>query len=97
MNPVAVAQFFHITCIAIIDYLIASGRQNSLLGPISHHNSILETNGHSMLYLHCILWLSRNLDLADLKTRVLKDENYATRMITYLDTIISYYIDEAIL
>ena len=97
MNPVAVAQFFHITCVAIMDHLMASGRQDGLLGPISHHYGVVETNGRGMLHLHCMLWLSGNLGLADLRTRLLEDENYATRMITYLDTIISCCVDEAIL
>ena len=76
---------------------MASGRQNGLLGPISHHYNLVETNGHSMLYLHYILYLNGNLGLADLKTRLLEDENYATQIITYLNTIISYCINEAIL
>ena len=67
MNPIAVAQFFHITCIAIVDHLIASGRQNGLLGPISHHYGIIKINGHGVFHLHYILWLSENLGLADIR------------------------------
>ncbi len=55
VNPVAVAQFFYILCVTIIDHLIASGRQNSLLGLISHHYGVVETNGHDMLHLHCMV------------------------------------------
>ncbi len=55
MNPIAVAQFFHITCIAIMDHLIASGRQDGLLGPISHHYDVVEINSRGMLHLHCML------------------------------------------
>ena len=76
---------------------MASGRQNGLLGPISHHHGILKTNGRGILHLHYMLWLSENLGLADLRTRLFEDENYATRMITYLNTIISCCVDEAIL
>ena len=68
MNPVVVAQFFYITYIAIMDHLMASERQNSLLGPISHYYGVVETNDRGMLYLYYMLWLSGNLGLADLKT-----------------------------
>ena len=96
MNLVTVTQFFYIICVAMIDHLMASERQDGLLGPISHHYSIVETNGRSILHLYCMLWLSGNLGLADLRTRLLEDENYTTWMITDLDTIISCCVDEAI-
>ncbi len=59
MNPVAVAQFFHITCVAIINHLIAPNRQNDLLEPISHHYGVVKTNGCGILHLHYMLWLNR--------------------------------------
>lgn len=68
MNPVVVAQFFHIICATIINHLLASGRQDGLLRLISHHYDVVKTNGRSILHLHCMLWLSRNLDLVDLRT-----------------------------
>ena len=49
MNPVIVAQFFHITCVAIMDHLMTSRRQDNLLGPISHHYGVIETNSRSIL------------------------------------------------
>ncbi len=55
MNLIAVAQFFHITCIAIMDHLIASSKQDGLQGPISDHYGVVETNGRGMLHLHCML------------------------------------------
>ena len=55
MNTLAIAQFFYITCIAIMDHLMVSGKQESLLRPISHHYGVIETNGYGMLHLHYIL------------------------------------------
>lgn len=55
INFVAIALFFHINCVAIIDYLLAFERQNCLLGPIFHHYGVVEFNGRSMLYLHYIV------------------------------------------
>lgn len=63
INPVAVAQFFHILCVTIIDHLLASSRQNGYLGAISYHYGIVETNTHSILHLH-----------TDIKTQLLEDE-----------------------
>ncbi len=97
MNPITVAQFFHITCITIIDHLIVSGRQDSLLGLIFYHYGIVETNSHGMLHLYCMLWLSGNLDLMDIRTQLHGNEVYASQIIIYLDRIISCYIDETIL
>lgn len=97
INFIFIAQFFHIFYIAIMNHLLAFERQNSFLGPIFYYYNIMKTNSYNMLYLHCILWLNRNLDLADLKTQLLKDENYATWIITYFNTIIWYCINKAIL
>lgn len=68
INLVVIAQFFHITCIVIINYLIAFGKQDGVLGPICHHYDVVETNGRSTLHLHYIPWLSGNLNLADIWT-----------------------------
>ena len=97
MNPITIAQFFHITCVDIMDHLVASNRQNGLLEPISHHYGIVKINGRSMLHLHCMLWLSGKLDLADIRSRLLEDKVYASQIIIYLDTIISCCVDDAIL
>lgn len=97
MNSVAVAQFFYITCVAIIDHLLTSEKQNGLLGQIFHHYSIVKTNSRNIPHLHCMLWLSGNQGPADLKTQLLEKRNHATQMITYLDRMISCCVDEAIL
>lgn len=55
INTIVIVQFFHITCIAIMDHLIAFGRQNSYLEPIFHHYSVLETNDYGIFYLYYIL------------------------------------------
>lgn len=97
MNFVTVAQFFHITCVVIMDHFIVSIKQDSFLGPISHYYYVVETNGRGILYLHYILWLSGNFDWMDIRTQLLEVEAYTYRIIIYLNTIILYYIDETIL
>lgn len=97
MNLVAIAQFFYIICITIMDHVIIFGRQDDLLGPIFYYYGIVETNNSGILQLHCILWLSKNLSFPDIKTRLLEDKIYASQIIIYLNTIISSCVDEAIL
>lgn len=48
INPIVVAQFFCITYITIIDYLLIFKKQNNLLKLIFHYYDIVEINGHSM-------------------------------------------------
>lgn len=68
MNPIIIAQFFYIIYITFIDHLIIFGRQNGLLQSISNLYFIIKTNGRNMLHLYCILWLSENLGLVDIRT-----------------------------
>lgn len=97
INPTTIAQFFHITDIAIMNYLIAFSRKNDLLRLISHHYAIVEINTYSILHLYYILWLSRNLSLKEIRTWLLKDGVYIFWMMIHLDIMISCYIDETIL
>lgn len=55
MNFLAITQFFHITYIAIMDYLLTSERQNNLVRPIFYYYSIIKINGRNMLYLYYML------------------------------------------
>lgn len=97
MSPIAIAQLFHITCITIMDHFIACGRQDCLLGPISHCYGVMEINCYGILHLYYMLWLSENLDLVDIRIWLLEDKVYISRIIINLDTIISCWVDEVIL
>lgn len=67
MNPVTIVQFFHITCVTIIDHLLASGKQNRLPRPIFHYYGGVGTNGCSVFPLHDMLYLSKNPNLPNLR------------------------------
>jgi hypothetical protein len=55
-NPMAVAQFFHYTCKAVLDGLLATqSNRPSILGDVSNYFSIVETNGQGMLHLHTLI------------------------------------------
>ena len=96
-NPVAVAEFFHHVCKAIFDGLLASNTGHvGILGDVSNHFGVVETNGRGMLHLHALVWVRGNLRFRTLRKRVLEDRTFAARMISYLEKIIIQGVDENI-
>jgi hypothetical protein len=96
-NPVAVAAFFHHVCTAVFDGLLASGRNHTgILGDVSNHYGVVETNGRGMLHLHAMVWLRGNLAFSTLRSRVLSDSEFADRVIRYLEKIIIQSVDGSI-
>jgi hypothetical protein len=96
-NPVAVAEFFHHVCEAILDGLFATKTgQLGILGDLSNHFAVVETNGRGMLHLHGLAWARGNLAFDTLRDRLLEDSDFAARMIRYLESIITQGIDESV-
>lgn len=96
-NPVAVAEFFHHVCEAIFDGLLASNTgQIGIVGDVSNHYGVVETNGRGMLHLHALVWVRGNLAFNTLRNRVLEDAAFGASMVSYLEKIIIQSIDENI-
>ncbi|KAJ5742359.1 uncharacterized protein N7511_011545 [Penicillium nucicola] len=94
-NPVAVADFFHCVCQAILRGLLATNCNHvGVLGNLSNHYGVVETNGRGMLHMHALLWVRGNLAFTSLRDRLLKDSEFAARMIRYLEATIVEGIDE---
>jgi hypothetical protein len=55
----------------------------------------METNGRGILYLHCLIWLNRNLDFQNLQECLQLDTDFATKMICYLESIIKCSVNLA--
>ena len=88
-NPAAVAEFFHHTCKGIFEGLLRSHTgQIGILGQVSNHFGVVETNGRGMLHVHALVWLDGNLEFNNLRHRVQYDSDFASRMMQYLDSII---------
>lgn len=88
-NPVAVAEFFHHVCKAILGSLLATNTGHiGILGNVSNHYGVVETNGRGMLHMHALVWVRGNLAFSTLRKRVLKDTVFAARIIDYLEKII---------
>lgn len=96
-NPVAVAEFFHHIFKAILDGLFATNTGRiGILGDLSNHFAVVETNGRGMLHLHGLAWVKGNLAFTGLQDRLLQDNDFATHMIRYLESIITQGVDESI-
>ncbi|KAJ5195491.1 uncharacterized protein N7498_008929 [Penicillium cinerascens] len=96
-NPVVVASFFHYVCTAVLDGLFTSGRDYTrILGDVSNHYSVVETNGRGILHLHVMAWLKGNLSFGSLRSRVLADTEFAARVLHYLESVIIQSVDESL-
>ena len=67
-----------------------------ILGQVSNHFGVIETNGRGMLHSHALVWFAGNLDFATLRQRILHDNDFAQRIIRYLESIIVHSIDSLI-
>src|SRR6266850_3760198 len=96
-NPVAVAEFFHCICEAFFTNLLRSDSGHlGVLGDVSAHYGVVESNGRGMLHLHCLVWLGGNFTFDNLRTRVLNDAEFAQDLITFIESIITTSVDSAI-
>jgi hypothetical protein len=96
-NPVAVAEFFHHVCKAILEGLFATNTGRiGILGDLPNHFAVVEANGRGMLHLHGLARAKGNLAFTSLRARLLQDSDFAARMIRYLESIIMQDIDESI-
>ena len=59
-----------------------------ILGHISNHFGVVETNGRGMLHMHALIWATGNLDFPTLRERVLQDEEFKARMINFLESVV---------
>jgi len=80
-NPVAVAEFFHHTCKAVFEGLLGTNTGRvGILGEVSNHFGVVETNGRGMLHLHGLVWLTGNVAFRRLRERLLDDRPFAVRV-----------------
>ena len=96
-NPVAVADFFHCVCQAILRGLLATNSDHiGALGNLSNHYGVVETNGRGMLHMHALLWVRGNLAFTNLRNRLLNDSEFTARMIRHIEATIVQGIDESV-
>ena len=97
-NPIAVAQFFHYVSDAFFQTLLRSDSDElGILGKVSGHYGVVETNGRGMLHLHSLVWLSGNFTFENLRAQVLNDADFKQRVIVFLESIIVNTVDQALI
>ncbi len=89
MNFIVVTTFFHETCRGIFNYLLrVRSRDSSFFGHASVYFRTVETNGWSILYLHCLVWLKERSSFSDLCRNIADKDRFKTRLLLFLDQVI---------
>lgn len=76
INLGAIAKYFYIICIIIIDHLIVFGKLNGFVKPIFYCYNVMEINELSILHLRYIFWSTGNLGLVDIRARLLENKAF---------------------
>ena len=93
-NPALVAEYFHIVVDAFFKKLLRSDQDElGILGSISNHFGVVESNTRLMHHLHGFAWLTGNLDFDTLGERVLASQPFRNRMAAYMQTVVTEMID----
>jgi Helitron helicase-like domain at N-terminus len=88
-NPVAVVRFFHNMCSALFTGLLGSDCEHmGVLGDISNHYGVVESNGRGMLHLHALVWAKGNVDFRQDQRPSLKSQLLFASMISFLESTI---------
>ena len=94
-NPTIVAQYFHFVLDSFFKKLLCTDSgEVGILGEISNHFGVVESNSRHMLHLHGFLWVTGNMDFLKLQQRVLADEDFRNRLSTYMKATICEVVDE---
>src|SRR5467141_2015715 len=95
-NPTIVAQYFHFVIESFFKKLVCTDSgEVGILGEISNHFGVVESNSRHMLHLHGFLWVTGNMDFLKLQERVLADLDFRNRLCDYMKTIICEVVDES--
>ena len=62
---------------------------SGVLGHVKSYYGCVEAQGRGSLYCHMLVWIEGSLNPDELKENILTDLDFRTRIITYLENIIS--------
>jgi hypothetical protein len=72
----------------------AKSGELGVLGDISNYFGVVESNGRGLLHLHTLIWIRGNLGFPHLRDRIRAENDFATRVIQYLEIIIMHSIHD---
>ncbi|KAF8830527.1 hypothetical protein HHX47_DHR2001129 [Lentinula edodes] len=90
-NPVAGAQFFHITVQNLLDILLGLKRANrkGIFGEVSVYYGVVEAQGRGSLHIHLLLWLEKGLSPKDIKQKCDSDPVWLRKLLQWYDDVFS--------
>ena len=93
-NPTITAKFFNIFVEAFIKSLLKADTSSEMIKPgalgyVKGYYGCVEAQGRGSLHCHMLVWIEGALNPDDLKTKILTDLDFKTRLMTYLEDTIS--------
>ncbi|KAH6668512.1 hypothetical protein B0J14DRAFT_488349, partial [Halenospora varia] len=93
-NPSLVALYFHTIITAFFDcFFRCLSKEAGIFGTISSYFGVVESTTRMMLHLHGFAWLSGNFGAANLSERLVADNQFRDRLITYIQSIVKETVD----
>lgn len=93
INPVAIKKFFYIICNVVFNSLLTTNQiKSGLLGLILNYFIAGKTNGHSILYLYCLILLRGILYLVILHFQIQDNDKFCQKLLLFLKHIIKYLV-----
>ena len=87
-DPVSSARFFKIIIDAFINHMIISGEEGGIFGPCDSYFATTEVSGRGALHFHCLVWITDNVGIYNLCSRIVSDPQFAALVIEYMEDMI---------
>ena len=92
-NPTMTAKFFNIFIESFLKSLLKADSSSGMIEPgalgyVKGYYGCVEAQGRGSLHCHMLVWIEGALNPDDLKTRILTDPNFKSRLLTYLEDTI---------
>src|SRR5437762_2553250 len=87
-DPVSSARFFKIIIDAFINHMIISGEEGGIFGPCDSYFATTEASGRGALHFHCLVWITGNVGIHNLRSRIVSDLQFAALVIEYMEDMI---------
>nr|GAT48229.1 ATP-dependent DNA helicase [Mycena chlorophos] len=96
-NPVAGAEFFHLSVTALLNILFGTDRPSRIgvFGEIGAYYGVVEAQGRGSLHLHILLWRKHAPSPLKLQERMKEDPQFAQRVYDWHDDVYSFSMPDA--
>jgi hypothetical protein len=88
LNPVGLAEFFHIITSTILSKLFNSDNGQGIFGPWNGHYGLVETQARGTLHIHLLLWIKNTMRQSDMFSKLKWDEEFRREVLEYINNIL---------